>query len=246
MSETTTENDDRNPFTRPGFILSAALIVALIAAVLVIAFLPRNGNDEATTPSPAETSAAATNDATSTEEPTAEESTCGLPDSGETALGTAPETTWELVGNFAAPTSPEQHGPGVVSDDVRSCFSHDVTGALYAAVNVAALASSGQEQKLYSELAVPSPAQERALSSASAPAPASTTSVQVAGFRIDSYTEDAAVVRLGIRGSNGVNLDYPVPLEWHEGDWKLVVPPTGDPGVREVPDLTEFLPWAGA
>lgn len=71
-------------------------------------------------------------------------------------------------------------------------------------------------------------------------------SVQIAGFQIDSYTEEAAVIRLGIRGSNGVNLNYPVPLEWHEGDWKLVVPPTGDTGVREVPDLTDFISWSGA
>jgi hypothetical protein len=175
-----------------------------------------------------------------------EESICGLPDSGKTALDAAPETDWELRGTFVAPTLPAVHGPGISRGGVRSCFSHDVTGALYAAVNVAALALSGQERRLYSELSVPSPAQESALSSISTPAPESTTSMQIVGFRIDSYTEETAVVRLGISGSDGVDLDYPASLEWYEGDWKLVVPPTGDPEVGEVPDLTDFIPWSGS
>lgn len=244
MSDITPDENKRNPFTRPGFIASAALILVLIAAVVVIAFLPRGGDEPdagSTEPTP---TAASPNSA-----PTAgstDESICGLPSSGETALGTAPETEWELVGSFAAPTSPDQHGPGVVSDEVRSCFSHDVTGALYAAVNIAALATAGGEETIYRELSVPGTAQEQALENATSAPATGDISVQVAGFQIDSYTEDSAVVRLGIRGSNGVNLDYPVPLEWHEGDWKLIVPPTGDTGVREVPDLSDFIPWSGA
>ncbi|WP_024475495.1 hypothetical protein [Arthrobacter sp. CAL618] len=244
MSDVSPDENHRNPFTRPGFIISAALVLALMAAVIVIAFIPRGGDEPdagSTEPTTTETTSAPTATADGVEE-----SICGLPSSGETALGTAPESDWELVGTIAAPTSPEQHGPGVVSDGVRSCFSNDVTGALYAAVNIAALAGLGEEEKLYSELSVPSPAQQQALENASTSPANNSISVQIAGFQIDSYTEESAVVRLGIRGSNGVNLNYPVPLEWHEGDWKLVVPPTGDTGVREVPDLTDFISWSGA
>lgn len=244
MSDISPDKNERNPFTRPGFIASAALILVLIAAVIVIAFLPGNDAPGVATPSNSSTPSDPVSTATATEQET-RESICGLPSSDETALGAAPETEWELVGTFAAPTS-EQHGPGVVSDEVRSCFSHDVTGALYAAVNIAALATAGQEETIYRELSVPSPAREQALEDASSTPPTGGISVQVAGFQIDSYAGDSAVIRLGIRGSNGVILDYPVPLEWHEGDWKLVVPPTGDTGVREIPDLSDFIPWSGA
>ncbi|MFP5316248.1 MAG: hypothetical protein ACLGHS_12850 [Actinomycetes bacterium] len=241
MSETTPDNNERNPSTRPGFVLSAALVIALIAAVLVIAFLPNN--DEPGTAAP--TTGASTSPPASTEAKP-EESICGLAGSGETALGAAPETEWELVGTFAAPASPQQYGPGDVSDGVRSCFSHDATGALFAAANIAALATAGQEKAVFSELSVPSPAQKEALENAGSNPSSGNLSVQIAGFQIVNYTEEAAVVRLGIRGSNGINLDYPVPLEWHEGDWKLVVPPTGDIGVREVSDFSDFISWSGA
>ncbi|WP_225668879.1 hypothetical protein, partial [Arthrobacter sp. AET 35A] len=165
MSDVSPDENTRNPFTRPGFIISAALVLALIAAVIVIAFIPRGGDEPdagSTEPTSTETTSAPSATAAGVEE-----SICGLPSSGETALGTAPESDWELVGTIAAPTSPEQHGPGVVSDEVRSCFSNDVTGALYAAVNIAALAGLGEEEKLYSELSVPSPAQQQALENAS-------------------------------------------------------------------------------
>ena len=243
MSEETPDNNERNPFTKPGFIISAALIVALIAAVIVIVTLP-GGSDEpdaVQTPAPTESNTSAP-----AAQSGAEESICGLPSSDETALGTAPETDWELVGTFAAPTSAEQYGPGTVSDGVRSCFSHDVTGALFAAANIAALATAGKEEAIYHELSVPSAAQEQALEGASSSPATGDLSVQIAGFQIMNYSEESAVIRLGIRGSNGVNLSYPVPLKWYEGDWKLVVPPTGDLGVREISDFSEFISWSGA
>ena len=39
MSESTQNNTERNPFTKPGFVISAALVIALIAAVIVIFLL---------------------------------------------------------------------------------------------------------------------------------------------------------------------------------------------------------------
>lgn len=242
MSDVGPNDRKQNPFTRPGFVASAALVLVLLAAVIVIAILP--GDDGSATGSPQPT----TGETTAVSKPATgtDESICGLPGSGETALGTAPDSEWELVGTFAAPKAPNTYGPGTVSGNLRSCFSHDVTGALYAAVNIAALATAGEEEAIYRELSVPGPAQQQALQKAASASSAGDVSVQVAGFRIDSYTDEMAVIRLGIRGSNGVNLNYPVPLEWHEGDWKLVVPPTGDMGIREVPDLTGFIPWSGA
>lgn len=242
MSGTSPDSSRRNPFIRPGFIVSAALIVALIAAVIVIVFFPRNNGSGAASPPSGSASVAASPSASRA----TDESICGLPASEQTALGTAPASDWELVGSFAAPTSPDEHGPGVVSNGLRSCFSHDVTGALYAAANIAALATTGKEEAIYRELSVPSPAQQQALERITPTAVASDLSVQIAGFQITNYTGQSAVIRLGIRGSNAINLDYPVPLEWHNGDWKLVVPPTGDLGVREIANFTGFISWSGA
>ena len=55
MSESTQSSTERSPFTKPGFIISAALVVALIAAVVVIFILPKA--DNTAQPAPASSSA---------------------------------------------------------------------------------------------------------------------------------------------------------------------------------------------
>ena len=51
MSQSTESTTESNPFTKPGFIIAAALVVALIAAAVVIFLLPK-GQDTAQ-PAPA-------------------------------------------------------------------------------------------------------------------------------------------------------------------------------------------------
>ncbi len=51
MSQSTESTTESNPFTKPGFIIAAALVVALIAAAVVIFLLPK-GQDNAQ-PAPA-------------------------------------------------------------------------------------------------------------------------------------------------------------------------------------------------
>ena len=105
MSESTENTNESNPFTKPGFIIAAILVLALIAGAVVIFLLPKGGNTADPAPAPAGTTAAAKPSASSSS--SVEESTCGLPSSKDTALGTAPKSTWELVGKMAAPTDPE-------------------------------------------------------------------------------------------------------------------------------------------
>jgi hypothetical protein len=102
MSQSTESTTESNPFTKPGFIIAAALVVALIAAAVVIFLLPK-GQDTA---QPAPGTAASANPVAASPSATADagKSVCGLPSSTETALGAAPKSEWELVGKMAAPT----------------------------------------------------------------------------------------------------------------------------------------------
>src|SRR4051812_21106495 len=130
--EGTPKTTGRNPFTSRGFILSAVLVAALIAAAILLTVLPRPASPQAK-PAPVPT----TKPAASTGPAGAEPSICGLPASDDTALGTAPDSTWELVGTMAVPSAPTLHGPGSVdTTGFRSCFAHSPTGALYAAINM--------------------------------------------------------------------------------------------------------------
>ena len=149
MSQSTESTTESNPFTKPGFIIAAALVVALIAAAVVIFLLPNGQGNAQPAPAPAESGSSVT--ASPSASAAAGQSICGLPASSETAVGAAPKTKWELVGTMAAPTDPKI-GPGKTDDQgIRSCFAHTTTGALYAAVNIWALGSDPSKERAIAE-----------------------------------------------------------------------------------------------
>ena len=251
MSETTPDNNERNPFTRPGFILSAALIVALIAAVAVIAFLPRGAEEpDAGTTAP---SSSATSSTAATTETAAEESICGLPGNEETALGTAPDSDWELVGTTVVPTAPETVGPGLVSAGFRSCFAQTPVGALFASANLVGLGSVQDveiQRKLIEQLVVPSAGQQAALEDLAerdASSPSSGTSIQISGFQLLSYTDESANVDIAFTTESGAVGHASIPLSWVDGDWKTEIADSGqllnEPA--QLNDLSDYIPWSG-
>jgi hypothetical protein len=236
-----TVNEDQNPLTKPKFIISAVVVAIIVALGIILALVPRGGGTASPEPSTTSTS-------TSSGEPTATSaaSVCGLPSGDQAKPATTPaDTKWELVGKIAAPTSPTQFGPGrTEANGLRSCFAHSPTGALYAAANMTALSSAGKADLVYQQLAVPSPERDAVLKSSPTAAPNSVTA-QLAGFTFRSYEADRAVIDLAFKGANGTFVSIPVPLQWYEGDWKFVVPATGDTGARQLSDLSGYVEWAG-
>lgn len=245
MSQSTESTTESNPFTKPGFIIAAALVVALIAAAVVIFLLPKGqGNAQ---PAPTETSNSAT--AKPSGSAPAGKSVCGLPASQETALGTAPKSKWELVGTMAVPTDPSTSGPGTVGKDgLRSCFAQSPTGALYATANIWAASFNGYAKQVYLELAADSPSRDKAVQAIKEGkdvSGGSSPKVQIAGFILHSYTPEAAVVELAIKSSDGGYGAFSTSLVWEDGDWKLDIPAAGGGTVRQISDLSSFIPWAG-
>lgn len=243
------QSEQPNPFRSRRFILSMVVVavIALCAVIILISNLTggRNQADPTTAPT-ASTLAPTTPTAVSDPDP----STCGF--KGYEVRGTvsaAPTTKWELVGTVAAPTDPVSVGPGVTdASGFRSCFAHTPTGALYAAVNVMALASDRSLTKeLANKLVVRGTGQQALLKQADAAA-ASGTRYQVAGFKIDSYTGATATVDLAVNFSTGQMLSFPIQLQWLEGDWKVKT--TDDGGFTLTPaqlqSLGGYVAWAGA
>jgi hypothetical protein len=245
MSQSTESTTESNPFTKPGFIIAAALVVALIAAAVVIFLLPKGQGNAQPAPALAEPSSTSASPSASA---TAGASVCGLPASSETALGAAPETKWELVGTMAAPTDP-RIGPGKTDDQgIRSCFAHTPTGALYAAVNLWALGSDpSKERAIAQQLAVKGPGRDAGMKAPQTAAPASAVKIQISGFNV-SYTANQAVVELAFKADNGALASVRTTLLWQDGDWKGVVADNGAPleEPRQVRDLSGFIPWSGA
>ncbi len=250
MSQSTESTTKSNPFTKPGFIIAAALVVALIAATIVIFLLPKGQGNAQPAPAPVESSSSASPSASAE----AGSSVCGLPSSSETALGAAPDTNWELVGKMATPTEPDTFGPGTTDEDgFRSCFSQTPTGALYAAANLLAMGSSGDraiKQKLTDRLLLPGPGRDVAIAESQAmPATAAPSStVQFRGFVIKSYSGSAANVDIAFQTDTGVLGHTVLPLEWADGDWKLAIADSGRlvNDITQIRDLSGFIPWSGA
>ena len=245
MSQSTESTTESNPFTKPGFIIAAVLVVALLAAGIVIFLLPK-GQSDAQPASP--TLGTGSTPAASASASAAGSSVCGLPTSTETSLGAAPETKWELVGTMAAPADP-QIGPGKTdAHGIRSCFAHTPKGALYAAVNLWALGSDpSKERAIAEQLAAKGPGREAGMKAPQTQAPASAVKIQIAGFNV-SYTANQAVVDLAFKADNGALASVRTTLLWQDGDWKGVVADNGAPleEPRQVRDLSGFIPWSGA
>jgi hypothetical protein len=245
VSQSTESTTESNPFTKPGFIIAAALVVALIAATIVIFLLPKGQGNAQPAAAPAESSSTAEASPTAS---AAGESICGLPATSETALGSAPETKWELVGTMAAPTDLKV-GPGKTDDQgIRSCFAHTPTGALYAAVNLWALGSDpSKERAIAEQLAAKGPGRDAGMKAPQTAAPSSSVKIQIAGFNV-SYTANQAVVELAFKADNGALASVRTTLLWQDGDWKGVVADNGAPleEPRQIRDLSGFIPWSGA
>lgn len=247
MSQSTESTTESNPFTRPGFIVAAALVVALVAAGIVIFLLPKGQSNAE--PAPATSSTATASPIASSD---GGKSICGLPSSSETSLGAAPSSKWELVGKMATPTDPAV-GPGKTdANGFRSCFAHSPTGSLYAAMNVVALGSSGSaelEQKLADKLLVPGAGRDAAMRQVSAGSRTTgpSTPIQVRGFLIKSYTPDEANVDLAFETDKGALGRTTLSMRWMDGDWKVKPADDGTTyiGATQIRDLSGLILWSG-
>ncbi|MBU8867881.1 hypothetical protein [Paenarthrobacter aromaticivorans] len=248
MSQSTESSTESNPFTKPGFIIAAGLVVALIAAAVVI-FLAPKGQENAQ-PAPAESTRSV--GASPSASAGSGKSVCGLPASKDTALGTAPKSKWELVGRMATPTDPKTFGPGVTDDSgFRSCFAQSPTGVLYAAMNVAALGSTGSPEivaKLAEKLLVPGTGRDNAMREAAAtPVSPNAASIQVRGFLIKSYTSSESNVDLAFETDSGALAHLTLSMRWKDGDWKVMPVDDGKTysGPTQIRDLSGFILWSG-
>jgi hypothetical protein len=233
-----------SPWTRPWFMVSAAIVAVLVALGVLYVVLPSPGAAPAPAQSPAVT-------ATSTAQAgqTGQESICGLPAGDQRYPSLNLPTRWELLGRVAVPTDSKGVGPGKVDGNVRTCFQHSPTGALYASANIVGtgLLPNGSALVL-KNLAAKSPMRDQALAT---PSVSETTdppwSMQIAGFKVLSYTGDTARVSLGLKlttqdGRTGFGA-MTFGLRWEGADWKAVSEETSNSSGLK--DLSDFVPWTG-
>jgi len=244
---------ERSPWTQPGFIASAVVVglVVVLGLVLAVTGGATEGADTVAPPAAKEPIPVQQIDDVGA-------SVCGLENGDRTVPVNAPKATWKLRGTVAVPTAPKTFGPARVRDGVPSCFAHSPTGALFAMLNIhAAMGQFARAPGRYPigkvvRMLAPSPGRDK-LEKAASQSPvadkgSTTPGAQVAGFTIVRYEGDTAVIDVAFGGDRPDVPGYvhgQSTLRWQDGDWKLVLAQNGAPfdSVQAIPDLTAYVPW---
>jgi len=242
------EDNEQNPWTKPGFV-AAAFVVAIIVTlgvVLAVVTATRDDGQEAANPAPSPTSTAPTANPTAA---AGGASVCGLNGVGTTGrLSQAPVARWAFQGTVAYPSSPK-FGPAKAGPDgVRYCYQHTPEGALFMAANALAQASDPEVSPAWARSALgQGQYRDELLSDIGASgADPSGIRLSIAGFRLLHYDGESARVDLGVRGSSKgttITASAVYDLVWQDGDWKISASKRTPFDFATIPDLAGYIPW---
>lgn len=246
-----------------GWYASAALVVAVIAALVWILLTRNNPDSTATAPITTSSTSSSTSSMPSSTPSTVASASVpsttgatpsepvGWPDTG--CNGTTGSTgspleplvrqvKWEPFLSAAIPVSAEL-GPKVVKSPLRQCFQHSPAGAVMAAVNISyALFTPGGARYVIDKQVIAGPGRDELLAAAKS---ASATPAPIVGYRLAGCGPAACNVQIAFfgQGMYGISL---VPLVWHEGDWYM-------DGSRKFPESgpaaalpAGFTPWGAS
>jgi hypothetical protein len=245
MADVTSSDHHSSPWAQRGFILAAAFIAGLVLLGLALLVIGTGGDDS--TGGGNDHSNGRPGAATpARKDPNA--SVCGLPAGSQQVPAVPPETRWELVGTIAAPTEPKTIGPGIQEGKRRLCFAHSPTGALFAAVNfVATTQAANGAPGIVRELTAEGAARDKSIEEAGSGGYASSGGVQVAGFRVTSYSGSETTVDLAFTVRDKGYAHVPLSMRWERSDWKVVIATPEGPyaGFEGLDNLSGFIPWSG-
>lgn len=227
----------RPPWTRPGFIASAVLLVLVLAGAVAVVTL---SGDDPDAPQSAATSAA----------PTGAQGNAPAP--ANTAIPTqAPaDVTWQLSGVNPVPVSASA-GPRHITATTAAGFARTPTGALVAAAQIIGHTATDPKvaETTIAQQWVAGPDRDKALAmvreeAKATPTPGKTrTPLQVTGFRYVSYAADNAVVSVVYR-VNASLAAMTVTMRWIDDDWRMVPPAGGNwSTVMSVTDGSGMVEW---
>lgn len=239
---------------RPGFIISALLVVALILGLAFLLFT-REDTTKASDGKPVEASSATL--ASQGAAPTSSDggaagaesdSVCGLVARDQVIPTQALPSVPVEVGTRIQVPSIDGYGPGM-TEGVSHCFAHNPSGAILAAANFLTWFSSKEQlDEVVPALMAKGPNRDRLESQIKAEWQGETGSaLTIRGFKYEDRGPDNAMVVLAV--SHVAFPDkiagFPVVLVWQDGDWKVEAPSTDSWGERVIDSLPleGFVEW---
>ena len=243
-----------NTLVRPGFIVSALLVVALIVGLAFLLFT-RENTDKPSGDKPVEVSSTTQVSGGAAQSGSAEEATraesdsvCGLVARDRVVPTSAlPSVPVDGGARIQVP-SIDGYGPGV-TEGVSHCFAHNPSGAILAAANFLTWFSSKEQlDEVVPTLMAAGSNRDRLESQIKAEWQGETGSpLTIRGFKYEDRGPDNAMEVLAV--SHVAFPDkiagFPVVLVWQDGDWKVEAPSTDSWGERAIDSLPleGFVEW---
>lgn len=250
-----------------GFVAASGfvgLVAVALVAVLIYAFFFRDTTTSAgpaVTPSaPASTGAGSVNPAPLSSRPAAptpveqQGRPAGCTTTGsdqKVPLNPITGTKWTLVDGFAVPAT-ENDGPMIrAAAGIGYCYSHTPDGAVLAASNFGHGSGTAQAviNATLAHAVVPGPLTSQVAATPATPVGGGGGGIQLAGFRVISYSPTTASVALALSstGAQGSYSTVTLVLEWSAGDWRVVTQPGPsfflNPSTAS--SLAGFITWSG-
>lgn len=215
------------------WVLCAGLVALVLVGGIAIGFFAgRNHDTKAENGQPAPTSAEGAS-SSETGGP------CGVSADDQDYPTEAPDSDWKLYKNVVSLPVSTDYGPTKTNGDLWTCFAHSPKGALFASINLTTAFITGRQY----EAAVDTPAARDMFDENNAVSSSEGSTVEIAGFQIESYTESEATVVLlltvnGQLGSMSPRLVWDATAD----DWRW------DAEVTDPPEPVEtdegFTPWS--
>ena len=256
------ETDDQSPYGR-GFIAACIVIAAILlcGGLLIITGLTSTASpspDQAASSSTAVTTApgkVVTSGPGEVATPpgvrgSGAGSACGLPAGDQVIPVTAPPVDgWEVSRRVVVPRS-AVFGPAKVDPDgFRRCFAQSPSGAVFAGYSaISALADQRQSVATVGKLMLPGPDTEALLRELRKESPEEDPAAsQIAGYRVLDASKERATVALAMPVESAF-VSATLTLVWHQGDWRVVPPASGEPvgaPYAQLRNLDGFVAWSG-
>ncbi len=172
---------------------------------------------------------------------------CSLPAGSQQVPSGSPPAgvTWNVVGSMSVPQSGSL-GPQHTQDGVNVCFAHSPSGALLAAMNYYAEGTSATVtgRQLAEELMVNVPQAALAQSGNGASGELDAGGpVQIAGYKLDSYSPSQATYDIVIQGPKGALESITTTMIWTGQDWRYSWPTDNDPSMEVLQEQTLTAPY---
>jgi hypothetical protein len=243
------DDTEQNPFSRPGFIVGAVVVAALVVVGIVLAIITASqGNDDGAAPVPTN-APSVTPTGPSAPPASNDESVCGLGGvEVEGSVTVAPSAEWQYQDVYAYPVSTTAGPAETAAEGFRYCFQHTPEGALFAAANAVVVGFGPEDQRhAFLDYALTDGVYREELLTADGAAGPSDVRASIAGFRFLAYDGDTARVDVAFQGSSGgqsVTGSVVFELVWADGDWKLDANRAEPARVAQLPDLSGYVSWS--